>query len=78
MPHSLELFHQPTLMHSILVESGLQSALNQYTVQTFTESEDTRCSKHVEDNSVTSILLMNKENCALKLVDEIILSTQLH
>ena len=29
--------------------------------------------KHVEDNSVTNILLMNKENCALKLVDEIIL-----
>jgi len=28
--------------------------------------------KHVEDNSVTDILLMNKENCALKLVDEII------
>ena len=28
---------------------------------------------HVEDNSVTNILLMNKENCALKLVDEIIL-----
>ena len=30
-------------------------------------------SKHVEDNSVTNILLVNKENCALKLVDEIIL-----
>ena len=27
----------------------------------------------MEDNSVTNILLMNKENCALKLVDEIIL-----
>ena len=86
--HSIELFHQPTLMHSFLysltihllhyyhrhvssinmpifrrkncihtssgifalckrlhstlVESG-QSALNQCTVQTFTESEDTRC-----------------------------------
>ena len=26
-----------------VVESGLQSALNQCTVQTFTESEDTRC-----------------------------------
>ena len=25
------------------------------------------------DNSVTNTLLMNKENCALKLVDEIIL-----
>ena len=31
------------------------------------------CSKHVEDNSVAYILLMNKENCALKLVAEIIL-----
>ena len=30
-------------------------------------------SVHVEDNSVTNIVLMNKENCALKLVDEIIL-----
>ena len=29
--------------------------------------------RNVEDNSVTNILLMNKENCALKLVDEIIL-----
>ena len=29
--------------------------------------------KHVEDNSVTDTLLMNKENCALKLVDKIIL-----
>ena len=27
---------------------------------------------HVEDNSVTNIFSMNKENCALKLVDEII------
>jgi len=31
-------------------------------------------SKHVEDSSVTYILLMNKENCALKLVNEIILT----
>ena len=30
-------------LHSTLVESGLQSALNQYTVQMFIESEDTRC-----------------------------------
>ena len=28
---------------------------------------------HVEDSSVIYILLMNKENCALKLVNEIIL-----
>ena len=87
--HSIELFHQPTLMHNFLyslticllhyyprhvssinmpifrrkncvhtasglfalckrlhitlVESGLQSALNQCIVQTFTESEDKRC-----------------------------------
>jgi len=34
--------------------------------------------KHVEDNSVTNILLMNKENCALKLVDEIILLIPLY
>ena len=30
-------------LHSTLVGSGLQSALNQCTVQTFTNSEDTRC-----------------------------------
>ena len=30
-------------LHSTLVESGLQSALNYCTVQPFTESEDTRC-----------------------------------
>ena len=30
-------------LHSTLVESGLQSALNQCTAQMFTESEDTRC-----------------------------------
>ena len=29
--------------------------------------------RHVKDNSVANILLMNKENCALKLFDEIIL-----
>jgi hypothetical protein len=49
-----------------------------HTVQTFTESEDTRCcvnktfppedghvnaQKHVEDNNVTNILLLNKELC---------------
>ena len=73
---------------TLLSSTAEQSALNQCSVQTFTESEDTRCcvntifppedghvnsSKHVEDNSVTDILLMNKENCTLKLVDEIIL-----
>ena len=30
-------------LHNTPVESGLQSALNGCTVQTFTESEDTRC-----------------------------------
>ena len=30
-------------LHNTLVESVLQSVLNQCTVQTFTESEDTRC-----------------------------------
>ena len=30
-------------LHSTLVESGLQSALNQCTVQPFTERDDTRC-----------------------------------
>ena len=55
-------------------------------MQTFTESEDTRrCvntifppedghvnARNMSRISVTYILLMNKENCALKLVDEII------
>ena len=62
-------------------------ALNQCTVQAFTESDDTRCCVNTifllkmgmlmletcRGNSVTNILLMDKENCALKLVDEIIL-----
>ena len=30
-------------LHSIPVESGLQSALNRFTVQPFTESDDNRC-----------------------------------
>jgi len=30
-------------LHSTPVESGLQSALNRCTVQTFTDSDDTRC-----------------------------------
>ena len=62
------------------------TALNRCTVQPFTEGDDTRCyvntifppeDRHVnvrnmfEDNSVTNIFLMNKENFALKLVDEI-------
>ena len=41
-----ELFHQPTLMHNFLYSLTiclLHSALNQCTVQTFTESEGTRC-----------------------------------
>ena len=65
--HSIELFHIPT-----------EYALNRCTVQPCTESDATRCcenticppedghvnfSKHVEDSSVTYILLMNKELC---------------
>ena len=64
--------------HSTPVKSGLtESALNLCTVQLFTESDNTRCcenticppedgreySKHVEDSSVTYILLLNKELC---------------
>ena len=51
--HNIELFHQPNIMHNFLYSlticmlhyypTALQSALNQCTVQTFTESEDTRC-----------------------------------
>ena len=37
------IFARCKRLHSTLVESRLQSALNQYTVQTFTESEDSRC-----------------------------------
>ena len=68
------------LLHSTPVESGLQSAVNRCTVQTFTESDDNRCCVNTifppEDGHVnarnmsriivlTDILLMNKENCAL-------------
>ena len=45
--HSIELFLQPTLTHNFLYSLTiclLHSALNQCTVQTFTESEGTRCS----------------------------------
>ena len=76
-------------MHNFLYSLTIcllhESALNQCTVQTFRESEDTRCCVNTifppEDGhinarnmlriSVTNILLMNKENCALRLVDEI-------
>jgi len=34
---------------------------------------DRHTERHDEANSVTNTVLMNKENCALKLVDEIIL-----
>jgi hypothetical protein len=37
------IFALCTVRYSTQVESGLQSALNLCTVQTFTESEDTRC-----------------------------------
>jgi len=49
------------------VESGLQSALHPHTVRLLTEGDDTRgCGdtigppKHVEERSVTYILLKNK------------------
>ena len=94
--HSIELFHQPTLMHNFLYslticllhcyprhvssinmsifrrENCIHTASGIFALckrlhSTLVESG------HVEDNSVTNILLMNKENCALKLVGEIIL-----
>ena len=46
---------------SNLVQQNLQS-----------KADNTNVCQH-KDNSVTNVLLMNKENCALKLVDEIIL-----
>ena len=103
--HSIELFHQPTLMHNFLYSlticllhyyhrhvsrinmpifrmefcihtaSGifaLCKSLYSKLVESGLRSQPVY-SKHVEDNKVTNILLMNKENCALKLVDEIIL-----
>ena len=97
--HSIELFHQPTLMHNFLYSlticllqyyprhvssinmpifrrkncihtaSGIV-ALCKRLHRTPVGSGLTHGQKNVEDNSVTNILLMNKENCALKLVDE--------
>ena len=58
-------------LHSTPVKSG-QSALNRCTVQPFTQRDDTRSCEnticppedgHVEDSSLTYILLMNKELC---------------
>ena len=53
--------------YSMQVESGLQSALHPHTVRLLTEGDDTRgCGdtigppKHVEERSVTYILLKNK------------------
>ena len=53
-------------LHSTLVESGLQSALNQCTVQPFTEGDDTRCCVNTifppEDGHVNA---RNKVHCVL-------------
>ena len=53
--------------------SGGKIVFTQHLVTSLSVNVCTVHSKHVEDNSVTNIFLMNKENCALKLVDEIIL-----
>ena len=45
--HSIELFQLPTLMHNSLFINNMYVTL--------------LSSKHVEDNSVTYVLLMNKE-----------------
>jgi hypothetical protein len=46
---SLELFHYPNLMHNSLFINNIYVTL--------------LCSKHVEDNSVTYMLLMSRELC---------------
>jgi hypothetical protein len=38
----IDFFQVTNLMHSVPVESGLQSALNRHTVRLFTEGDDTR------------------------------------
>ena len=101
--HSIELFHQPTLMHNLLYSlticllhyyplhvssinipifrrknyihtaSGIFNAqFSLFINNMFVTLLSSTC---FENNNVTNILLMNKENCALKLVDEIILIT---
>ena len=58
-------------LHSTLVESSQD---NRYCVNTIFPPEDGHINaRNMLRISVTNILLMNKENCALKLVDEIII-----
>ena len=74
-------------LHSTLVDSGLSPLSTSVLCRRLQRAKipDAVCTQFFllkmgmlmletfEDNSVTNILLMNKENCALKLVDEIIL-----
>ena len=80
----LEMFHQTTLMHYFLYSLTIcllhcyprhVSSINMpiFRRKNCIHTASGICSKHVKYNSVTNILLMNKENCTLKLVDEIIL-----
>ena len=49
-------------------------SVNVCTVHWYTpEDGHVNARNNTKDNSVTNVLLMNKKNCALKLVDEIIL-----
>ena len=88
MHHSIELFHQPTLTHNFLYSlticllhyyprhvSSINMPIFRRKNCIHTASGIFALCKrlHSTVHSVTNILLMNKENCALKLVDEIIL-----
>ena len=82
----LELFHQPTLMHNFLYSlticllhyfSRNVSSINMPIFRRknciHTASGIFALCKRMHSTPIENILLMNKENCALKLVDEIIL-----
>ena len=75
----IELFHQPTLMHNfysltICLLHYYPRRVSSINMPIFRRKNciHTASGIFAEDNSVTNILLTNK-NCALKLVDEIIL-----
>ena len=75
MHHSIELFHQPTLIHNFLYSLTIY-LLHYYPrccVNTIFTPEDGHVNARNMSRIITNILLMNKENCALQLVDEIIL-----
>ena len=86
MHHSIELFHQPTLMYNFLYSLKI-CLLHYYPRQVsninmpifrrknciHTVSGIFALCKRLHSTLVENILLMTKENCALKLVDEIIL-----